>query len=187
MAVNSVYLSIASNINPEANIYKATLELSQTCNIVAVSRCFVTDAIPAPDQPPTKDLPYYINCVALVETNVEAEALKFDVLRPLEAQLGRVRTTDKYAPRPMDLDILLFNEDVIQQENLAIPDKDIRKRWFLAQGIADIKPELILPDTNESLASILQPLLDDFYAKGESFREDNELRQKMLAIAKFSC
>lgn len=183
MAKNRIYLSVASNIEPEANIFQAMVNLTQNCQIIALSRCFVTDAIPAPDQPPTKDLPYYINCVALLETHHEAEPFKFEVLRPLETQLGRIRTADKYAPRPIDLDILLFNNAVTEQENLTIPDPDIKKRWFLAQGILDITPEIRWPKTEEYLQAIAQPALDKFYATGESFREEIELREKILAIA----
>lgn len=50
MAQNRVYLSVASNIQPEANILQAMTELKQFCQLKAVSRCFVTDAIPAPDR-----------------------------------------------------------------------------------------------------------------------------------------
>ncbi|AFY37487.1 2-amino-4-hydroxy-6-hydroxymethyldihydropteridin epyrophosphokinase [[Leptolyngbya] sp. PCC 7376] len=180
--MNRIYLSVASNIQPEANIFAAMEALIPTCKLLALSRCFVTDAIPAPDQPPTKDLPYYINCVALIETNYEAEAFKFEVLRQLEETLGRVRTADKYAPRPIDLDILLFNDDVIQQENLQIPDSDIIKRWFLAQGILDTTPDLQLPNTDQPLQFYLEPLLETFYATNQSFREDEQLREKILAL-----
>ena len=180
--MNRIYLSVASNIQPEANIFAAMKALAPDCKLLKLSRCFVTDAIPAPDQPPTKDLPYYINCVALVETEYEAEELKFEVLRPLEQKLGRVRTADKYAPRPIDLDILLFNDDIIQQENLMIPDSDIIKRWFLAQGILDITPDLQLPNTDKPLQTYLEPLLEKFYATNQSFHEDEALREKVLEL-----
>ncbi|WP_030006087.1 2-amino-4-hydroxy-6-hydroxymethyldihydropteridine diphosphokinase [Picosynechococcus sp. NKBG042902] len=183
MAQNRVYLSVASNIQPEANILQAMTELKQFCQLKAISRCFVTDAIPAPGQAPTKDLPYYINCVAFVETAYEATAFKFDVLRSLETKLGRVRTADKYAPRTLDLDILLFNDAVIQAENLVIPDPDIKKRWFLTQGILDINPDLSLPDDAQPLRVYLQPLLDDLAATNQTFTEDQTLRGKILAIA----
>ncbi|ANV83189.1 2-amino-4-hydroxy-6-hydroxymethyldihydropteridine diphosphokinase [Picosynechococcus sp. PCC 7003] len=183
MAQNRVYLSVASNIQPEANILRAMTELKPFCQLKAVSRCFVTDAIPAPGQPPTKDLPYYINCVVLVETEYEATSFKFDVLRSLETKLGRVRTADKYAPRTLDLDILLFNDAVIQAENVVIPDPDIKKRWFLAQGILDITPDLSLPDDVQPLQVYLQPLLDNLAATNQTFTEDQTLREKILAIA----
>ncbi|MBV5257651.1 2-amino-4-hydroxy-6-hydroxymethyldihydropteridine diphosphokinase [Synechococcus moorigangaii CMS01] len=183
MAQNRVYLSVASNIQPEANIFQAMMELKRFCRIKAVSRCFVTDAIPAPGQPPSKDLPYYINCVVLVETGHEAAAFKFDILRSLETKLGRIRTADKYAPRTLDLDILLFNDAVIQAENLVIPDPDIKKRWFLAQGLVDINPEISLPEDVQPLQIYLQPLLDNLAATNQTFTEDSALREKILAIA----
>ncbi|MEB3225713.1 MAG: 2-amino-4-hydroxy-6-hydroxymethyldihydropteridine diphosphokinase [Synechococcus sp.] len=183
MAQNRVYLSVASNIQPEVNIFRAMTELKKFCQIKAVSRCFVTDAIPAPGQPPTKDLPYYINCVVLVETDHEAAAFKFDVLRSLETQLGRVRTADKYAPRTLDLDILLFNDRMIQAENLEIPDPDIKKRWFLTQGLLDINPDLTLPGDSQPLQTYLQPLLDNLAATNQTFTEDQALRERILAIA----
>ena len=182
MAQNRVYLGVASNVQPEANIFAAMTALAKTCRIVALSRCLVTDAIPAPDQPPTKDLPYFINCVALVETSYEAIALKFDVLRTLEAELGRVRDGSDYQRCVIDLDILLFNDAIIQQDQIQIPDPDIKKRWFLAQGILDITPDLKLPKTNETLQNLAQPILDKFHFSDQTFREDTELREKILAI-----
>lgn len=181
--MNRVYLSVASNIQPEKNIFTAMEQLTKSCQLLALSRCFVTDAIPAADQEPTKDLPYYINCVALVETTYSAREFKFEILRSLETELGRIRTADKYAPRPIDLDILLFNDEIIAEENLAIPDADILKRWFLAQGILDINPDLVLPNTSEPLQHHLAPLLEKFFATNQTFTEDERLRGEILAIA----
>lgn len=183
MGLNRVYLSVASNIQPETNIYAAMERLQTSCNLLAISRCFVTDAIPAPGQEPTKDLPYFINCVALVETTYAAGEFKFEVLRSLEKDLGRIRTADKYAARTIDLDILLFNDEIIHKENLEIPDPDILKRWFLAQGILDINPTLVMPDTLSPLQQNLLPLLEKFTASNQSFREDTTLRAKIQAIA----
>jgi 2-amino-4-hydroxy-6-hydroxymethyldihydropteridine diphosphokinase len=183
MGLNRVYLSVASNIQPEVNIYAAMERLQTSCNLLAISRCFVTDAIPAPGQEATKDLPYFINCVALVETAYDAKSLKFDVLRSLESELGRIRTADKYAARTIDLDILLFNDEILQEENLEIPDPDILKRWFLAQGIVDINPDLIVPNTQVALQDYLVSLLEKFAASKQTFTEDQELRKKIQAIA----
>lgn len=180
--MHRVYLSVASNIQPETNILAAMERLIDYCQLLDISRCFVTDAIPAPDQEPTKDLPYFINCVALVATAYTARDFKFKVLRSLEKDLGRVRTADKYAPRPIDLDILLFNDEIICEDQLEIPDIDITKRWFLAQGILDINPEIVLPDHQQPLQHFLQPLLDRFLATNQGFSLDEALRQRIQRL-----
>lgn len=143
--MNRAFLSVASNIQPEENIYRAIERLMDSSRILAVSRCFETEAIAGPKSASTGDLPKFINCVALVETPYRARELKHTVLRAVERDLGRVRIEDKYAPRPIDLDILLFNDELHAEDDLTIPDPDILKRWFLAQGLLDIEFMLILP------------------------------------------
>ncbi len=76
------------------------------------------------------------------------------VLRDIEASLGRVRTADKFAPRPIDLDIALFGQLVVDLEGSPIPDPDLAPLPHVALPLADIAPEWILPATGETLAQI---------------------------------
>jgi 7,8-dihydro-6-hydroxymethylpterin-pyrophosphokinase len=80
--------------------------------------------------------------------------LKRGVLRLIESELGRVRSRESYAPRTIDLDLLLYGNLVIHDRELCIPDPDIRVRPFLAVPLLELKPDLVLPDTDEPLASV---------------------------------
>ena len=181
--VNHIYLSVASNIDPEENVFQAALQLAEFCSIRGVSRCFKTAAIPDPGSSPTiSGLPHYINCVVLVQTRYTAPAFKFDVLRPIEAGLGRVRTADKYANRTIDLDILLCNDDVVGTPELEIPDPDITRRWFLMAGILDIDPDLTLPLDSQPLRIHFQKLLDQEPGRRLSVTEDPALKAKIAAL-----
>lgn len=180
--MNRAYLGVAANIQPEHNIIRAIAGLRHSSRVLAVSRCFVTDAIPAANDMQATDLPYFINCVVLIETAFEARALKFEILRPLEKALGRIRTADKYAPRPIDLDILLFNRDRIAEDGLAIPDPDIFKRWFLAQGILDIDSEVVLPNSAEPLRTHLASLPGHRFPTDRAFTVNDELRRDILEL-----
>ncbi len=143
----TAYISVASNLEPERNILEALRRLSGHGTIEAVSMFYVTGAINRPEQPP------YMNGVVRVTGEWTPHALKFDVLRLIEAALGRVRTADKFAARTMDLDIVLFGPRVIREPGLVIPDPDIRTRPFLAAALLDLAPALVLPDTGEALAA----------------------------------
>jgi dihydroneopterin aldolase/2-amino-4-hydroxy-6-hydroxymethyldihydropteridine diphosphokinase len=78
--------------------------------------------------------------------------LKFDVLRKIESQLGRIRTSDKFAPRTIDLDMILYGTLVIDEADIKIPDPSIRLYPFVAVPLLELAPKLILPDTHTPLA-----------------------------------
>ncbi len=80
------------------------------------------------------------------------------MLRTIEKELHRNRGADKYAPRTIDLDILLFGDMVIHEDNLTIPDPDIYKRSFIAFPLSELNPDLIMPDTKKPLVDLLSAL-----------------------------
>ena len=75
-------------------------------------------------------------------------------MRSIEAELGRIRTQDKYAARTIDLDIALYGDEVINEPELVIPDPDIQKRRFIAIPLLELNPSLVLPDTGEQISSL---------------------------------
>jgi 2-amino-4-hydroxy-6-hydroxymethyldihydropteridine diphosphokinase len=180
--MNRAFLSVASNIRPRENVFEAIRRLAESSRVLTVSRCFVTEAIPAADHQPTTELPYFINCVALVETAYGAKALKHEILLPLEQALGRVRTGNRYAPRPIDLDLLLFNHEVHTMDGLTIPDPDLFTRWFLAQGILDVDGEVMLPNATAPLRTQLASLPGLRFPVGAALPEDRQLRMDILTL-----
>jgi 2-amino-4-hydroxy-6-hydroxymethyldihydropteridine diphosphokinase len=93
----------------------------------------------------------YWNLVIEIETNIEPGKLKSEVLKATEEKLGRKRTEDKYAPRTIDIDLILYGQQCLSTRDLTIPDPEIRKRSFLAVPLYEIEPNLLLPDTNEPI------------------------------------
>lgn len=148
MAKALVYIGIGSNIEPERNIPRALDLLARKTDLVAVSPFYRSAALNRPEQPP------FLNGACCVATTLSPRALKTDVLRAIEATLGRVRCEDKYAARSIDLDILLYGKEVCDEENLKIPDPDIRTRPFVAVPLLALSPDAVLPDTGERLADL---------------------------------
>jgi 7,8-dihydro-6-hydroxymethylpterin-pyrophosphokinase len=79
-------------------------------------------------------------------------ALK-DLLQSIESELGRIRTDDRYAPRTIDLDIVLCGSRVIRQDGITVPDPDLTERPFIIIPVLELDPELRMPGTGKPLAS----------------------------------
>lgn len=148
----SVFVTFGSNIAPEINVPRALDLLATTVRVAEVSTVYRTAPIGRPDQNP------FYNGVFLIETDLDPRSLKFDLLRGIESELGRVRTADRYAPRTIDLDIALYGNLVVSEPDLYIPDPDIAARAFLAVPLAELAPEMVLPGGSETLAQIAEGL-----------------------------
>lgn len=153
-ALAEVYVSIGSNIEPERHIPMALTRLARRVRLDGISTFYRSAPLGRPEQPP------YLNGVCRLFTDLSPRALKFNCLRPLEEELGRVRTQDEFAARPIDLDIALFGDLTVKESDLEIPDPDIRDRAFLAVPLWELAPEAILPDTGETLAAVVQSFGD---------------------------
>ena len=119
--MNRAYISLGSNIDSEHNMREAVRRLSLRCHLLAVSPVYETAPVGRTDQS------NFLNAAALIETELTAVELKTNVLQVIEGELGRVRTADRNAPRTIDLDISLFNEEVFDLGQRHIPDPDILK------------------------------------------------------------
>jgi len=148
------HIGIGSSVDPEKNIPAALIRMWEDYEGVVsggVSSFWRTGAIGRPDAPDS------YNCVAELWTTLGARELKFKVLRKIEAELGRVRTDDSYAPRTIDLDLLLYGDLVVDEPDLKLPDPDILERPWLAAGLLELEPELVMPDTAKPLAGLVPP------------------------------
>ena len=102
-----------------------------------------------------QDQPVYINAVAMLETALAPLAL-LDGLQTIEQAQGRVRKGERWGPRTLDLDILLFGERSIDEERLRVPHYHMHKRAFVLYPLAELAPDLCMPD-----GTSLQALLSD--------------------------
>lgn len=142
------YLAIGSNIEPEKNISEAIRLLGQKVKVLKTSTVYLTEALLRKEQP------RFYNCVIKIETDIEPRKLKFDVLRAIEKRMGRKRTRDKYAPRTIDIDLILYGNLSLSTKDLVIPDPNIQKRPFLAVPLSEIEPDLMLPTAEVSTKEI---------------------------------
>jgi 2-amino-4-hydroxy-6-hydroxymethyldihydropteridine diphosphokinase len=152
--VNRVFISLGSNIDPERNLSEAVRRLAARCRLLAVSPVYETRPVGTLGQP------NFLNAAALIETDQTAVALKTDVLRAIEQELGRVRTEDKNAARTIDMDISLFGAQVFDFGRRHIPDPEILEYLHIARPLADLWPEFRHPETGQSLETIAQSLPD---------------------------
>ena len=143
-------IALGSNIEPEANLRRAVEMLACHLPIRGVSRVYASDAVGAPQTPP------FLNAAVLVETDLSPTSLRNEVLRPIEAELGRVRGADRNAPRPIDLDLVLYGELVLDdpEAGLVLPDPAIARHAHMALPLADLAPEARHPLSGETWRTI---------------------------------
>ncbi len=139
------FVSVGSNIDPETNVRAALLRLSKETDLRAISTIYLTEPLGRQGQPP------FYNCVIEIETSLPPAELKFGVLRNIEAGLGRRRSDDKFAPRTIDLDLILYDDLVMTTPELTLPDPEILERPFLAIALSEITPGLVLPGSQSGI------------------------------------
>ncbi len=142
------FVAVGSNINPARNVRAAIRALAERVRVAAISTVYRTEPECRPGQPP------FYNCVIEIETGLSPRTFKFQLLRGIEAALGRQRTADKDAPRTIDLDLLLYDDLVLNTSGLVLPDPDIARRPFLAIPLSELSPGLVLPGTLAPVAEL---------------------------------
>lgn len=145
------FISIGSNIDPEKHLPLAIRKLKQLGEVLSVSGVYQNPALGRREQPD------FLNAAVLLLTHLQALEVRRE-LRSIEAQLGRVRTEDKYAARTIDLDLCLFNNLIIQSPEFVLPDPGIFKRAHLAVPLAELDPGYLHPITDETLEQIANQL-----------------------------
>ena len=155
------FIALGSNIDPEINLPLAFARLSELGKPIATSTVYQNPAIVDEPQPD------YLNAAILIETTLDPWAIR-DKLREIEADLGRVRTEDKFAPRTIDLDLCILGDRVLDHELLSLPDPDLLKRAYLAVTLAELRPDFLHPVTGDSLEEIANKLQKDAELKSMS-------------------
>ena len=146
------FVAVGSNINPAVNVRAAIRALASEAQVTAISTVYLSEPESRPDQSP------FYNGVVEIKTGLSPQALKFQVLRGIEARLGRQRTPDKEAARTIDLDLILYDDLVLKTSGLVLPDPDIARRPFLAVPLSELAPDLVLAGTQASVAELVTGL-----------------------------
>lgn len=148
-----VYIALGSNLaSPltQVNAAIAALGAIPESRIVAVSSFYRTPPLGPQDQPD------YLNAAVALETTLAPEAL-LDHTQRIELNQGRVRKAERWGPRTLDLDIMLFGDESIATPRLTVPHYDMKNRGFMLWPLVEIAPALRFPD-GETLASVLDHL-----------------------------
>ena len=147
------FLGLGSNLGDRAGMLTAALSLlaGGDVRIVRKSRVYESPPWGKTDQPP------FLNRVIEVETTLAPEEL-LARCQEVEDTLGRVRR-ERWGPRTIDIDILLYDDLVIQTPDLVVPHADLRRRAFVLVPLAEVAPAVRLP-TGETVADLLMALPD---------------------------
>jgi len=107
--------------------------------------------------------PDYLNQVLLLETNLAPQDILNEILK-IELELGRKRE-EKWGSRTMDIDILFFDNEIINEAALIIPHPELHKRRFTLEPLSEIAPELVHPLLNKSILQLKNNLEDCLVVK----------------------
>ena len=139
-SAEDVYIGLGSNQkNPQQQLKSAlaAIALVDGIDIVGLSSFYQTRPIGPQDQPD------FINAVARLHTELTPLQL-LDKIQAIETAQGRVRT-QRWGPRTLDLDILLFGDRIIEQERLQVPHVEMHNRCFVLLPLAELQPEITIP------------------------------------------
>lgn len=150
--MNRAYISLGSNIDKERNLPAAVALLRQWAHVVAVSSVYETIPMGLRDQP------NFFNAAVLVQTELAPAALKQELLARVEERLHRERQEDRNAPRTIDADLALYNDEVRTYNGRALPEPDVVRFVHVALPLAELAPDLPHPETGESLRTIANRL-----------------------------
>ena len=144
-----VVIALGSNLGDrEGHLAFAMNRLATIFSNFECSRWYETDPVGVPD-----DQPRYLNGVVVGETTLGARQLLNELLA-IEEAAGRTRPSP-LAPRTLDLDLILYGNQQIQEPGLVVPHPRFRERLFVLEPLAAIAPDLVDPESGESISALL--------------------------------
>jgi 2-amino-4-hydroxy-6-hydroxymethyldihydropteridine diphosphokinase len=146
-----VYLSLGSNVGDrEAQLRDAQARLGAAGRVVAASSFYETEPVESTEQP------WFLNFALALETSNTPQQLMTAILR-IEEEMGR-RRVQKKGPRPIDIDILLFDDIIMDSTNLTIPHPALHQRRFVLEPMAEIASEVLHPGLKKTIRELRDAL-----------------------------
>jgi 2-amino-4-hydroxy-6-hydroxymethyldihydropteridine diphosphokinase len=139
--LTDVFVGIGSNLGDREAYVRQAFELLAAepgIELKDVSEIRETDPVGVVDQP------RFLNAAARVSTDLSPRAL-LERLLAIELRLGRVRTAERYGPRTIDLDLLLYGDQVVDEPGLHVPHPRLAERRFVLEPLAELDPALVVP------------------------------------------
>lgn len=155
--MKTAYIGIGSNLgDPEKNCLEAVDRIGKIpkCAVISLSNLYRTEPVGVNGQD------WYVNGVAAVSSGISPEEL-INRLLNIEADMGRIREGERWEPRVIDLDILLFGKEIIQMEKLTVPHPLMHKRRFAMAPMVDLAPDLTHPSLGKSMLDLLREIPED--------------------------
>jgi len=150
LATSNVVVALGSNLGDrEAHLASAVARLSQVLSNLRQSNWYDTAPLGVPD-----DQPRYLNGVVVGQTSLTPRQL-LDELLAIEKAAGRTRPSP-LAARTLDLDLILFGSERIQEPGLVVPHPRFRERLFVLEPLADLAPDLVDPETGRTISDLLR-------------------------------
>jgi len=160
--------SLGSNLGDRIGyLSKAKECILEDPGAIFVAQSSLYETEPVGVKPEYQEL-LYLNSVLIIESELAPESW-LEKLRIIETNLGRERSEDRFAPRTIDVDILYAGGSRLDGNGLVVPHPRWMKRRFVVEPLAEVRPELVLPGTSQSVQEILAGLKG-----GESCRRVSE-------------
>ena len=156
----NTYIGLGANQgNRLANLKKALelLNSDRDIDLISVSSFYITEPVGYKEQP------YFINAVSFFKTTLGVEDF-FSRLQSIEHLIGKEETF-KWGPRKIDLDLLFYNELILDTPNLKIPHPLIYERLFVLIPLAELAPAFIHPQLKVSIQELIRKLDKSYYIK----------------------
>ena len=161
--VHRAVIGLGANLGDSAAVLReAARALNGATPDFADTRVTAASALYA-SQPVAAQGPDYLNAVLMMETPLSPEPL-LHALLALEREHGRQRSVPN-APRTLDLDILLFNDQVLKQPGLSVPHPRLAQRRFVLEPLAEIAPDLRIPGLESNVRELLSQVMEQAVSK----------------------
>jgi 2-amino-4-hydroxy-6-hydroxymethyldihydropteridine diphosphokinase len=143
--VSRAYVGLGANLGDRERTLSAAVDAlaaEDGIEVVAVSTLRATDPVGVGDQP------RFLNGAAELETTLTAREL-LDRLLAVEQRFGRVRVPGEHGPRTLDLDLLLYGDEELDEPGLTVPHPRLHERMFVLEPLAELAPGLVVPGRGE--------------------------------------